>query len=911
MSDLLEDPDRLILVDGSGYIFRAYHVMPPMNRPDGTPVNAVRGFCQMLVKLLDDFKGAHLAVIFDAGRFSFRNDLYDAYKANRPEPPEDLVPQFPLTREASRAFNLPTIAIEGFEADDVIATYARLAREAGRKVTIVSSDKDLMQLVTDDVAMWDPMKNTAIFAEQVREKFGVDPDRVVDVQALAGDSVDNVPGVPGIGVKTAAQLIAEHGDLETLLARAGEIKQTKRRENLITHADDARLSLKLVTLRDDAPVDPDLDALARKPMDAATTTAFLEENAFKTLLARLRTHWGAAETPAVAAPVTAEYELVTDLDALKRWIAAARREGVVAVDTETTALNAMRAELVGVSLATHPGRACYIPLDHVDDLGVARQQIPMADALAALKPLLEDASVLKIGQNLKYDMTVLAEHAPAITIHGYDDTMVLSYILDGAGAGHGMDELAQRHLGLETIKYEAVCGKGKAQIPFSRVPLDRALAYAAEDADITLRLWRLLKKRLVAERAVTVYESMDRPLIGVLCGMERRGILCDRAELARLSADFGGRIEDLTKQVHILAGKPFNIGSPKQLGEILFDALGLPRGKKTKTGWSTDSSTLEPLAAEGHEIVARVLDWRRLSKLKSTYADALLEDINPKTGRVHTRFSQTVASTGRLSSNDPNLQNIPIRTEEGRRIRAAFTAPDGHVLLSCDYSQIELRLAAEIAGVSALKQAFADGRDIHGHTAAQVFDLRPDQVDKESRAKAKAINFGIIYGISGYGLSSHLNVTPGEAKAYIDHYLDRLPELRDWLEQTKVECRKTGAVSTPFGRRIRINGINDKNPNMRGFAERQAINAPIQGAAADVMKRAMRRVEPALAAAKLDARLLLQVHDELVFETPEDQVEETAAVVKRVMERAAEPACAFETPLLVEAGWAKSWAEAH
>ena len=563
-----------------------------------------------------------------------------------------------------------------------------------------------------------------------------------------------------------------------------------------------------------------------------------------------------------------------------------------------------------MSLCATPGEACYIPLDHVDDLGVRHEQMAKAEALDALKPLLEDESVLKIGQNLKYDMVVLANQDPSIAIHPIDDTMVLSYIVDGSRHGHGMDELAQRHLDIQTIKYEEVCGKGKARIPFSRVPLDRALAYAGEDADITLRLWMLLKRRLIDDKAVTVYETMDRPLISVLTRMERRGILCDRVELARLSADFAGRIETLTGEIHGLAGKPFTIGSPKQLGGVLFDELGLPRGKKTKTGWSTDADTLEPLAAE-HAIVAKVLDWRRLSKLKSTYADALAADIHPKTGRVHSRFSQTVANTGRLSSNDPNLQNIPIRTDEGRRIRAAFVAPDGHVLLSCDYSQIELRLAAEIAGVNALKTAFAEGLDIHGHTASQVFNLPPDAVDKESRAKAKAINFGIIYGISGYGLSHHLNVTPGEAKAYIDQYLDRLPELRDWLDETKAFCRQNGFVATPFGRKIWISGINDKNPNMRGFAERQAINAPIQGAAADVMKRAMRRIEPALEDAKLAARLILQVHDELLFEVPEAEVEETAALVKRVMETAAEPACAFSVPLTAEAGWAKSWDDAH
>ncbi|MEM6490565.1 MAG: DNA polymerase I, partial [Pseudomonadota bacterium] len=674
MSDLLADTERLILIDGSGYIFRAYHVMPPMTRPDGTPVNAVRGFCQMLVKLLDDCASDRIAVIFDAGRFSFRNDLYDAYKANRPEPPDDLVPQFPLTREASRAFGLPTIEIDGFEADDIIATYARRASAVGRPTTIVSSDKDLMQLVDDQVAMWDPMKTTPIGPEQVREKFGVDPDRVVDVQALAGDSVDNVPGVPGIGVKTAAQLIAEYGDLETLLARAGEIKQTKRRENLIAHADDARISKQLVTLRDDVPVDLDLEDLIRPPLDQDKATAFLEENAFKTLLARLQGEWGVAPTAAAAPSVAAverRYTLVTDADTLADWVDRARDAGVVAVDTETSSLDAMRAELVGVSLAVAPGEACYIPLAHIDDLGVRPAQLAAETALTALKPLLEDPLLLKIGQNIKYDMLVLANQSPAIQIAPIDDTMVMSYVADGSQHGHGMDELARLHFDIETIKYEEVCGKGKSQIPFARVPLDRALAYAAEDADVTLRLWRLLKRRVVELKATTVYETLDRPLIAVLAGMERRGIGVDRAELARLSADFGGRIAALEKEIHALAGRPFTIGSPKQLGAVLFDELGLPAGRKTKTGWSTDADTLEPLAAQGHDIVAKVLNWRSLSKLKSTYADALVEDIDPKTGRVHTRFSQTVANTGRLSSNDPNLQNIPVRTEEGRRIRNA------------------------------------------------------------------------------------------------------------------------------------------------------------------------------------------------------------------------------------------------
>ena len=912
--------EHLYLVDGSGYIFRAFFAIPPMTRPDGTPVNAVFGFTKMLMKLVADSDADGLAVIFDAGRRSFRNDIYPDYKAHRPEAPEELVPQFALIREATRACNLPCIEMEGFEADDIIASYARLASAQGIKVTIVSSDKDMMQLVGPGVSMLDPMKNRMIGPEEVVEKFGVGPERVIDVQALAGDSSDNVPGVPGIGVKTAAQLIVEYGDLESLLARAGEIKQPKRRERLLENAELARISLQLVTLRHDVPLAEPMEAFAVQEPDPEVLRPFLEENGFKSIIAQL----GAAATREAApvSPTEAHYELVQSPEALERWVAAAFAQGSVAVDTETTGLDAMAAELVGVSLALKPGAACYIPLAHkapdVDEPGGLAltaaepppEQIPLETALAILKPLLEHPGVLKIGQNIKYDALIFAR--VGVALGPIDDTMLLSYVLDAGMHGHGMDELARLHLDYETIKFSEVAGSGKARVTFDRVPLDKALDYAAEDADITWRLHRALKPRLLATQLVTVYETMERPLVPILTEMERAGIKVDRDTLRRQSNDFAQRAKELELEIHGLAGRSFTIGSPKQLGEILFDEMGLPGAKKGKSGaYATGAEILEDLVTQGHDLPARVLDWRQLTKLKSTYTDALQAQVNPETGRVHTSFAQAVASTGRLSSSDPNLQNIPIRTEEGRKIRTAFIAEEGHRLLSVDYSQIELRLAAEICEEAALKEAFRAGQDIHAITASQVFGVPVEGMDPMVRRQAKAINFGIIYGISAFGLARSLKIPVGEAKAFIETYFQRYPGIKTYMEETKKRAREQGYVTTLFGRRIHVPGIADKNPARRNFSERAAINAPIQGTAADVIKRAMIRMPRALAGAGVKARMLLQVHDELLFEVPEDEVEVTSEVVREVMEGACRPVIELSIPLIADAGVGDNWAEAH
>jgi len=920
-----EAPKHLYLVDGSGYIFRAFFALPPMNRPDGTPTNAVFGVTSMLLNLVEQTDADHVAVIFDAKRENFRNEIYPDYKGHRPDAPEELVPQFPLIREGVEALNLPAIQMEGFEADDLIATYAKQAKALGAEVTVVSSDKDLMQLVDDQVSMWDPMKNVAIKHDQVVEKFGVGPDRVVDVQALAGDSTDNVPGVPGIGVKTAAQLINEYGDLDTLLARAEEIKQPKRRESLIENAEMARISRQLVRLKDDVEVPVPLSDLVRKELDHDRLMTFLQENNFRRLIARIgdgSDGGSATGTEAAKPPAEAEYELVTDLDALDRWIASAHAAGTVAVDTETTSLDQMQAELVGVSLSVEAGKACYIPLAHVapgstgggDLLGGGAEppkQIAMADAIARLKPMLEDPGVLKIGQNIKYDAVVLSRHG--IDVAPIDDTMLLSFVLEGGMHGHGMDELSELHLDHKPIAYSEVTGKGKSQISFAEVELEKARDYAAEDADVTLRLWQILKPRLVQEKLTTVYETVERPLVPILSQMEQAGIKADPDVLRRLSNDFGLRIADLEEAVQKEAGHTFNVGSPKQLGEVLFDELGLKGGKKTKTGaYSTNSDVLEPLRDQ-HPIVAKVLDWRMLSKLKSTYTDSLMENINPKTGRVHTSYMMTGAQTGRLSSTDPNLQNIPIRTEEGRTIRTAFVAEQGKTLVSLDYSQIELRLVAHVAGIQALIDAFRDGQDIHAATASEVFEVPLSEMTPDVRRKAKAINFGIIYGISAFGLANQIGVARGEAQAFIDRYFERFPGIRGYMDETIDYCRKHGRVETLFGRRIHIPTINDKNPMRRNYADRQAINAPIQGTAADVIKRAMIRVPDALAKAGLqdDATMLLQVHDELVFEVTEGKVDAAIAVVKDVMEAAADPVLELAVPLVVEAGTGQSWAEAH
>jgi DNA polymerase-1 len=937
-------PKHVFLVDGSGYIFRAFHALPPLSRADGTPVNAVLGFTSMLMKLLADTDADHIAVIFDASRKSFRNEIYADYKAHRPDPPPELVPQFALIREATRAFNMPSIEMRGYEADDLIATYARQAVEGGADVTIVSSDKDLMQLIRKGVRMLDPIKNKPIGPAEVEEKFGVPPEKVVEVQALAGDSTDNVPGVPGIGVKTAAELIKTYGDLEALLKRAGEIKQPKRRESLQQNAELARVSRELVKLKDDVAVEAPLASFARREPDRETLLAFLKENQFRSVIARVESGSvklgnGAAAAPAkAAAPKAAAaaapaatgavdrsgYELVQSLDALDRWIAQARTAGMVAFDTETTSLDSVRADLVGISLATAPGVACYIPVGHRapggqgkfdlgDGGGAAKDappQIPLQDAVARLKPLLEDAGILKVGQNIKYDMEIMARHGVRIAPH--DDTMLISYVLEGALHGHGMDELSEMHLQHTPIKFSDVAGSGKTQITFDQVPLDKARDYSAEDADVTLRLHQALKPRLTAERLVTMYETIERPLIPIVADMELAGIKVDRAQLNKLSKDFSDRLAELETQIHKLAGHEFNIGSPKQLGEVLFDEMGLPGGKKGKTGaYATGADVLEELAGQGHDLPARVLDWRQIAKLKSTYADALVEQINPQTGRVHTSFALASTSTGRLSSNDPNLQNIPVRTEEGRKIRRAFVAEPGHKLLSVDYSQIELRLAAHVAEVEPLKQAFREGADIHAMTASQVFGIPAEGMDPMVRRRAKAINFGIIYGISPFGLAQQLGIPQGEAKAYIEAYFARYPGIRDYMDRMKKRAREMGYVTTLFGRRCHLPGIKDINPARRSFMERAAINAPLQGTAADIIKRAMIRIPDALAAKRLKARMLLQVHDELLFEVPEKELEATSKLVKKVMEGAPLPALELSVPLVAETGAADNWAEAH
>jgi DNA polymerase-1 len=924
-ADEQDRQNEVFLIDGSGFIFRAFHALPPLTRADGTPVNAVLGFTNMLVKLITEMHVPNIAVIFDAKRKNFRNDIYPAYKANRSETPPELVPQFPLIREATEAFSIPAIELEGFEADDLIATYAKLARAKGYHVTIVSSDKDLMQLVREGVRMFDPMKYKYMGEAEVMEKFGVTPDKVVDVQALAGDSTDNVPGVAGIGVKTAAQLINEYGDLETLLARAGEIKQPKRREALIENAEIARISKRLVALDADVAVTVDIDALKITRPDTKKLFSFLNEQGFRSILTRMEKQFAPAPIANNVTPIHRDepaYELVQTEEALNRWIKLAAESAVIAIDTETTSLTPAKAKLVGISMSTAAGNGCYIPLQHRDPAGYSETfdftmkadapradliQIPLDRAMALLKPLLEDASVLKVGHNIKYDMQLFMQYGVQIT--PIDDTMLLSYVLDGSSHGHGMDELAETFLSHTTIKYNDVTGSGKSQVTFDLVPLEKALHYAAEDADVTLQLHQMFKPRLALEHMATVYETLERPLAQVIADMEFAGVKIDTKVLKDLSTDFAKSIAALEIQIYALAKQSFNVGSPKQLGDILFGSMGLTGGKKTKTGaWSTSAEALEELSEQGYEIVDKVLEWRGLSKLKSTYADALPEAITPKTGRIHTSFSMAGTNTGRLSSSDPNLQNIPIKSEDGKKIRAAFIPEAGYSLLSVDYSQVELRLAAEMANVKALKQAFHDGIDIHAATASQVFEIPLEKMTPDIRRQAKAINFGIIYGISGFGLAKQLGIPQGEAAAFIKQYLARFPELKLFMDGAKEAARKQGYVKTFYGRKCFIRGINEKNAGIRNSAERQAVNAPLQGTAADVMKRAMIAIAPALAHAKLGARMLLQVHDELLFEVPLDQKPETEALVKKIMESAG---VGISVPLTVEAGWGDNWAEAH
>jgi DNA polymerase I len=1003
----LKKGDHVFLVDGSGYIFRAYHALPPINRKsDGLQLNAVFGFCNMLWKLLRDMKAedkpTHLAVVFDLSEQTFRTKMYPDYKAHRPDPPDDLRPQFGLIREAVQAFDLPCLEQAGFEADDLIATYVRQACDAGATATIVSSDKDLMQLVNDGVIMFDTMKDKKIGRAEVIEKFGVPPEKVIEVQALIGDSTDNVPGVPGIGVKTAAQLIAEYGDLETLLKRAPEIKQEKRRQSLIDNADKARLSKKLVTLDDHVKLDVPIDDLAVHEPDHKRLVAFLKAMEFSSLTRRVAEfaeidanevepdakltgkggisspQRGEAGEPAVApeertrgepdegarierqVPLTrpavpadlsppgrggangaltpqmlaaarsdighnqkfdrSKYETVRSLDRLKAWTGRARDLGFVAIDTETNSLDPMQAELCGFSLALTPNEACYVPLSHrqggdgstggLFQGEVAPDQIAERGALDAIKPLLEDPGVLKIGQNLKFDWQIFAVRG--IAIESYDDTMLMSYVVDAGRSDHGLDPLARRYFNHQTIDFNEVTKAGKTKVTFDCVEINKATEYAAEDADVTLRLWQALKPRLPAEHMLNVYETLERPLLRVLADMERRGISIDRQVLSRLSGEFAQEAAGLEVEINKLAGEPVNVGSPKQIGDILFGKLGLEGGTKTKTGqWATGARLLEELAEQGHKLPQKILDWRQVSKLKSTYTDALPTFVNPTTHRVHTSYALASTTTGRLSSSDPNLQNIPIRTEDGRKIRRAFIASPGHKLVSADYSQIELRLLAEIAGIEALRKAFREGLDIHAMTASEMFGVPVKDMPPDVRRRAKAINFGIVYGISAFGLANQLGIEREEAGAYIRKYFERFPGIRDYIEETKAFAKKSGYVETLFGRKCHYPDISASNPSIRAFNERAAVNARLQGTAADIIRRAMVRMDAALQKKKLGAQMLLQVHDELVFEVPDAEVKQTLPVVTAVMVEAPMPAVSLSVPLHVEAHGAENWDAAH
>ncbi|RFB79729.1 DNA polymerase I [Methylovirgula sp. 4M-Z18] len=986
--------DHVFLVDGSSFVFRAYFQSIRQDqkynyRSDRLPVGAVRLFATKMLQFVREgaagIKPTHLAIIFDKSENSFRKEIYPPYKSHRPDPPEDLIPQFPLMRETVRAFGLTPIEQDRYEADDLIATYAKQASARGADVLIISADKDLMQLVGPKVAMFDPAsgdrEERRIGPDEVAAYFGGGPDKVIDIQALAGDSTDNVPGAPGIGVKTAAQLIGEYGDLDTLLARASEIKQPKRRETLTNPETVAliRISKTLVTLVQDVDLEVPLDTLSLPKPDPAKLVGFLKALEFNAITKRVGDLYGAdvaaiepdpafigpgawrgrngvaapqpqpapSETPApapakaaaapeadaatpaalaktraaaaLATPIdAASYPCVTSLEALDAWIAEAMDLGLVGFDTETSSLDPMQAELVGLSLATHAGRACYVPVGHrtagSGDLfggnDLIESQLRESDVLARLKPLLTAPSVLKIGQNIKFDYLVMK--ARGIEIAPYDDTMLLSYVLDAGVNGHGMDELSEKYLGHKPIAFSEVAGSGKNFIGFARVPLDKATAYAAEDADVTLRLWDVLKARLPAEKLVNVYETLERPMVETLAKMEARGISIDRQILSRLSGEFAQGMARLEHEIHELAGETFNLGSPKQLGDILFGKMGLPGGTKTKTGaWSTSASVLDDLAEQGHELPARILDWRQLAKLKSTYTDALPNFVHPQTHRVHTSYALAATTTGRLSSSDPNLQNIPIRNEEGRKIRTAFIATPGHKLISADYSQIELRVLAHIADIPQLKKAFADGLDIHAMTASEMFGVPVAGMPSEIRRRAKAINFGIIYGISAFGLANQLGISREEAGAYIRKYFERFPGIREYMDVTKKTCREQGYVSTIFGRKCHYPRITASNPSERAFNERAAINAPIQGSAADIIRRAMVRMDDALAEAKLSALMLLQVHDELVFEVPDMEVEATIKVVRKVMENAPHPAVQISVPLQVDAKAARNWDEAH
>ncbi|MCP1202336.1 DNA polymerase I [Acetobacter oryzoeni] len=933
----MTETPHLVLVDGSGFIFRAFHALPPMTSPEGVPVNAVYGFTTMLARLLKDHVGTHLAVLFDASRQTFRSEIYPQYKAHRPEPPEDLRPQFSLIREATQAFNVPGIELPGWEADDLIASYATAIRAQGGTCTIVSSDKDLMQLVGDGVCMLDPIKQTPVGPAEVETKFGVPPTKVVDVQALMGDPTDNVPGVPGIGPKTAAALVQEYGTLEAVLNAAPEMKKSKRRDMLIEHAEAARVSLQLVTLATDVPLPVPVEELGTREPDMLVLADWLDRMGFRSILSRMglghpsgaHAHRAArkvaaasvagATTPAddASAPDASvlsapyhNYETVRTAEALQKWVSAAQEAGICAVDTETDGLDPLAANIVGFSIATAPGKACYVPLKHEGTLEAPTgEQLAVDAALKLLAPLLQDDAVLKIFHNAKFDLLIL-DHAgsPLSSITAVDDTMLISYSQSAGLHGQGMDELSALHLNHTPITYDSVTGTGRNRLPFAQVPVATATKYAAEDADVTLRLWHVLHPTLRTNKALALYEQIERPLSAILADMEKAGIAVDRAELDRLSKDFEARMQGMENDIYEAAGRQFNIASPKQLGEILFDEMGLKGGKRGKAGaWSTDSSVLQDLADQGHDLPARILAWRQLAKLKSTYTDALLRQAG-RNDRVHTSFQMAITSTGRLSSTDPNLQNIPVRTEEGTRIRQAFIAPPGKKLISADYSQIELRLLADVANIPALREAFQLGQDIHARTASEVFNIPLEGMDALTRRRAKAINFGIIYGISAFGLGKQLGIPAGEARTYIDAYFARYPGIRDYMERMREEARTHGYVLTPFGRRCYVPGIHEKSAARRQYAERQAINAPLQGGAADIIKRAMVHLPLALQKAGFgETRMLLQVHDELLFETDESEAEAVAAIIKNVMEAAADLA----VPLVVETGIGQNWAEAH
>ena len=925
----MKKENRLILIDGSAYIFRAYYALPPMSRKDGTPVNAVFGFTNMLVKLIEDYREEKLIVIFDASRENFRNKIFPEYKANRGETPEDLIPQFDLIKQCVEAFKIPQLEIEGFEADDIIGSYSNLASKLKISSLIVSSDKDLMQLIQANVYMFDPMKMSVIGEKEVVEKFGVMPNRVKDVQALAGDSSDNIPGVPGIGVKTAAELINEYGDLESLLKNVSQIKQPKRRESIVNNIDMARLSMKLVSLDQDVSEIDDFKKHYRKNIDLEKLEKFLSIQGFNSLISRLPNRDNLSENNSSYVvlqnesinqdsnkSLTIKYKLLTEENEFLSFLNEIIAKGIVAIDTETTSLDTMEAELVGIALSIEPGKAVYIPLKHKikdeNSLVSYPKQLDSKFVLKKLKPVLEDGSIIKVGQNIKYDMTILFR-AAEINIFPIHDTMVMSFVLDaGKELGHGMDSLAKTHLNISVISYSDITGTGKDKITFDYVELERALSYSAEDADITLRLYNLFRYRLINEKMLSVYESIERPLPSIVSEIERKGVIVDKSYLKNLSLIFEKKMKPLEQYIYEICGEEFNIASPKQLGEMIFNKLEIKGGRKNKSGfYSTSADVLEKLAEEGNKIASLVLHWRGLQKLKNTYSDALQNQINKTSERVHTQFNLTGAMTGRFSSSNPNLQNIPIRNEDGRAIRKAFGVPKGSKMISFDYSQIELRLLAEVAEIDSLKDAFIEGIDIHKLTASQVFSHSIEKVTLEMRREAKAINFGIIYGLSPHGLSKQLNITRTRAKDYIDSYFNQYPGIQNYMQETKECARKYGYVKTLFGRRCFIPHINDKNPMRRAYAERQAINAPLQGAAADIIKRAMKQIHQSIKKAKFKTSIILQVHDELVVESPEEEVKKIIPLIKELMILAPQPLHIMNVPLEVDVGIGNNWDEAH